>query len=154
VGTTIQATDLGLAELSADPTVSRVPANQRPGLVGLIATTDLKAGSVLVPGQIADSAAPADGSAIAVLALPASRMPAVGLHRGDSILVVSTPAAEAATSDGPPTTFSATVVRVGEPDVNGLIPVDVTVAAADGPALAARAATGRIAVVIQPRPHG
>jgi hypothetical protein len=36
-------------------------------------------------------------------------------------------------------------------DVNGVTVVDVIVATADGPALAARAATGRIAVVVQPR---
>ena len=85
------------------------------------------------------------------MAIPATRMPAGGLAPGDRVLVVDTPAAEADPSAVAPATIPATVVRVGGMDVNGVTVVDVTVATGDGPALAARAATGRIAVVVQPR---
>ena len=86
-----------------------------------------------------------------VIAVPPSRMPATGLAPGTPILVVSTPITDAdATTGGAPASIAARVVRVGTPDLNGLTPVDVAVPAGDGPALAARAATGRIAVVVPP----
>jgi hypothetical protein len=43
---------------------------------------------------------------------------------------------------------------VGDRDVNGLVPVNVTVTDAEGPMVASRAATGRIAVVVEPRTKG
>jgi hypothetical protein len=46
------------------------------------------------------------------------------------------------------------VVVVGDRDVNGLGPVDVTVTDADGPMVASWVATGRIAVVVDPRTKG
>jgi hypothetical protein len=85
------------------------------------------------------------------VALPASRIPAIGLRPGDAILLVSTPAAQDDVPDGQPASIAARVVRVGPADVNGLVPVDVLVTSTDGPALAARAATGRVAVVVQPQ---
>jgi len=42
------------------------------------------------------------------------------------------------------------VARVGLPDLNGVSVIDVIAADDDGPALAARAATGRFALVVQP----
>ena len=64
---------------------------------------------------------------------------------------MDTPAADADPPAGVPASITAVVVRVGAADLNGVSVVDVTVAPGDGPALAARSATGRIAIVVQPR---
>jgi hypothetical protein len=78
-------------------------------------------------------------------------MPTSPLLPGDSVLVVETPANEAEAATAPPRTFRVSLVRVAEPDVNGVTVLDVTVDEGDGPALAALAATGRVAVAIESR---
>jgi hypothetical protein len=77
-------------------------------------------------------------------------MPAGGLSAGDRLLVVDAPPVGADPLPGAPSTFEATVVRVGPSDVNGTVVVDVVAAAGDGPTLATRAATGRFAIVVLP----
>jgi hypothetical protein len=87
---------------------------------------------------------------LVVLGLPASRTPATGLHPGDQIMVVLTPSADAAAPDSVPDRIPAHVARVGDPDPNGITPVDVYTTYNDGATLATWAATGRIAIVVQP----
>jgi hypothetical protein len=127
----------------------------RPVAAGsTITTADLGRAQVLAPGSVREAGPPAAGQVLVVLSLPAARMPASGLHPGDRILVVATPPADAEPPTSAPVTIPATVVRQGAADLNGVRAVDVTVATGDGPALAATAATGRIAVVVQPRGQG
>lgn len=150
-GAPITAADLTTTDVSVDPNVATVPASELDTVVGSVAATSLSAGSLLSRTQFTAAAPPAAGQVLVGVAIPATRMPAGGLGPGDRILVVDTPAAEADPSVVAPATIPATVVRVGGMDVNGVTVVDVTVATGDGPALAARAATGRIALVVQPR---
>jgi hypothetical protein len=152
VGSTITDADVTQADISVDPRLATIPAERRDLVVGKVATTQWVPGSVLAPGQMADAMPPARGQVLVVLALPSTRMPIGGLKPGDSVLVVSTPSAQTDPTITEPATVSATVVRVAATDPSGVTAVDVTVATAEGPRLAARAATGRIAVVIQP--HG
>lgn len=150
-GTVITASDLTRAEVSLDPAVATVPANELGQIVGRIAATDLTPGSLLTRSAVTDVAPPVRGQVLVAIAVPATRIPAGGLQAGDRVLVVGTPAAGADPPTLPPTTIAATVVRLGPTDLNGVTVVDVTVTSADGPALAARSATGRIALVLQPR---
>lgn len=150
-GAPITAADLTTTDVSVDPNVATVPASELDTVVGSVAATSLSAGSLLSRTQFTAAAPPAAGQVLVGVAIPATRMPAGGLGPGDRVLVVDTPAAEADPSVVAPATIPATVVRVGGMDVNGVTVVDVTVATGDGPALAARAATGRIALVVQPR---
>lgn len=151
VGQVIADADVAISHVAVDRTVAVVPAARRADVVGQVARTELVAGAVLAPDQIGPVGPPTPGQVLVVIAVPASRMPATGLAPGTSILVVSTPTVDAdAAAAKPPASIAATVIRVGTPDLNGLTPVDVAVPAGDGPALAARAATGRIAVVVRP----
>jgi hypothetical protein len=150
-GQVITADDLTRAEVSHDPAVATVPSSDLGQIVGRVAVTNLTPGSLLTRAAASDVAPPTQGQVLVAIAVPASRMPAGSLQPGDRVLVVNTPAAGADPPTLPPTTIAATVVRLGAPDINGLTVVDVTVATADGPALAARSATGRIALVLQPR---
>ena len=84
------------------------------------------------------------------VAVPSGRMPTERLSAGDTVLVVETPANDGESPTDLPRTVRATVVRAGEPDLNGMTVVDVTVDDGDGPALAALSATGRIALVLEP----
>jgi hypothetical protein len=150
-GAPVTDSDLATAEASLDPLVSAFPASERARVVGMIAATTLTTGSLLSPSQLATTTPPAAGQVLVGVAVPATRMPASGLVAGDQILIVDTPAADADPPAGVPATITASVVRVGAADLNGVSVVDVTVAPGDGPALAARSATGRIAIVVQPR---
>ncbi|MCA0328477.1 MAG: SAF domain-containing protein [Actinobacteria bacterium] len=150
-GSVITDSDLTTAEVSVDPSVATIPAGDRESVVGSVAATTLTSGALLARNQLTVAAPPADGQVLVGLALAATRMPAGGLEPGDRILVVDTPNPDADPSAIPPSTIAATVVRLGSMDVNGVTVVDVTVASGDGPALAARSATGRVAVVLQPR---
>jgi hypothetical protein len=85
------------------------------------------------------------------VAIISTRMPAAMLSPGDTLLVVDTPAPDGDPLPTAPLTVQATVIRLAEPDLNGVTVVDLAVATAAGPALAARAATGRIAVVLLPK---
>ena len=150
-GSVVTDADLVVTDVSVDPSVTVVPAADEAAVVGMTAATNLTAGSLLSRASLAVAAPPAAGQVLVGLAVPANRMPAGGLAAGEHVLVVDTPPADADPPTGPPATISATVVRVGAADLNGVSVVDVTVATGDGPALAARSATGRIAVVVEPR---
>ena len=150
-GSVIGADDLATVMISHDPGLASMPASALSLAVGKVAATQLVPGSLLTESELADSAPPAAGQVLVALAVPPSRLPAGSLQPGDTVLVVDTPAPGADAPTLPPATVTATVIRLGASDVNGVTVVDVTVEAASGPALAARSATGRIALVVQPR---
>ena len=150
-GAVITPQDLVRTKVSHDPAVATVPTTELGQMVGRIAATNLTPGSLLTRAAVTDQAPPLSGQVLVAIALPATRLPAGSLQAGDRVLVVDTPAAGADAPTIAPTTIAATVVRLGPPDLNGVTVLDVTVANADGPALAARTGTGRIALVLQPR---
>lgn len=145
-GQVVQAEDLAVARVSVDPGVAVVPAAERNELVGLVATTRLTPGAVLSPDQLEVAGEPAVGRVLVPVAIPAERMPAGGLRAGDRLVAI-----DAEADEGTGSGISATVVRVGAMDVNGVTVVDVTTAAPDGTALAVAAANGHVALVLQPR---
>jgi SAF domain len=150
-GSVVTEADFAVAEVSVDPSVATVPATELGRVVGSVAATELRPGMLLSRDAVTTAAPPGDGEVLVAVAFPAGRLPAGSLQAGDRILVVDTPAPDAEAPTAPPATIPATVVRLAEPDLNGVTVVDVTVSRHDGPSLAARAATGRIAVVVEPR---
>ena len=148
-GQTLTAEDITVARVSVDPGVTVLAASDRDLVVGQVATTRLAPGMLLSAQMIEPVGEPSAGRVLVPIAVPADRMPAGGLRAGDRILAVDAGSvgAEAA---GPGVPTAATVVRVGPADINGVTVVDVTTAAAAGPALAVAAANGHVAIVIQP----
>src|SRR5665648_701078 len=138
-GASLTSADLALTAVAVDAA----------SLVGQVAAADLVAGSLLAPGQVTASAPPGPGEVLVPLPVSTERLPASGLTAGDRLLVVDTPAAAADPPSDAPASFAVTVVRLGSPDLNSVSVIDVVVAEADGPGLAARAATGRFALVLQ-----
>lgn len=149
-GETITQADLSVTDVAVDPTVTTVPATDAANLVGLVATANLTAGTLLNPGHLTAQTPPGDGQVLVPLALAANRLPVGGLHPGDTLLVVATPQPGQGTAATAPETTQVTVVRVGAADLNGMSVIDVVVDAAAGPALAGLSASGEIAVVLQP----
>lgn len=151
VGEVITDADLTVARVAADPALRPIPAEQRAGIVGRYAATDLVAGALLTRDQVTDAVAPAAGLALVGVGVMPTQMPDQSLRPGDRLLIVSTPPVDGDVGTDPPATVEATVVRVGGLDDAGVRVVDVTVPAAQAADLAARAATGRVALVLQPR---
>ncbi|MFJ9080099.1 SAF domain-containing protein [Streptomyces sp. NPDC102278] len=165
VGATITAADLAPASLALDPAVKAVPVTKKSSMVGQRAAVALKAGSLLSPGQVTSVSLVKAGEQLVGVALKPSQLPATRLGPGQKVLIVSTPdPAQAAAGAGAgkagepavvPKTLAATVVAVGMPaPATGVVVVDVAVPAADGPTLAARVATGAVALIIAPQEAG
>lgn len=158
VGTKIAKADLGEASVALDPAVQSVKASQASGLVGQRAAVDLRAGSLLTPTQVTDKSLVGPGEQLVGVSLKPSQIPATRLAPGQKVLVVSTPDLDAAATtqetglERKPKTQAATVVAVGNSAAGtGNVVVDVAVPVADGPALAARVATGDVALIVDAR---
>jgi hypothetical protein len=149
-GAILTSRDLTTTAVSVDPSVAVVPAADAARLVGQTATADLRTGQLLTRSEVAAGGVLTAGEVLVPLPVPAGRMPAGGLTAGTRLQVVDAPPAGADPPAGAPASFQARVVRVGAPDVNGTVVVDVVASAEDGAALATRAATGRFAIVVEP----
>lgn len=150
-GEVVTAEDLTIARVSVDPGIAVLPAADRDLVVGLVATTRLAPGMLLTDDMVEPDGEPGPGRVLVPIAVPAERMPAGGLRAGDRILAVDSETSESgsgAVSAAAPT--AATIVRVGPADINGVTVVDVTTAAAAGPALAVAAANGHVALIVEP----
>ncbi|MFI7449677.1 SAF domain-containing protein [Nonomuraea sp. NPDC049714] len=149
VGQQIQAQDLRTVALGVDPAVQSVDAAGKGGLIGKRAAVDLKAGSLLAPVHVTEALVPGPGEVVVPVALKPSRLPARGIQPGDR--VVATTASTTEPGRGVPQDHPAKVDRVGQPDVDGLVVVDLIVPAQAGTTLARQAADGQIALVLQSR---
>jgi hypothetical protein len=147
-GTLIEADDLTVVQISVDPALTPVPDSRHDQIIGTHAARDLAAGSLLTPGSVTDQVIPATGASLVGVTLTRAQLPARPVHPGDTVRIVSTPR----TQDDPPASEpnSTRAVVVGSrilADTSQVV-VDVTVPARDAADLAARVATGRVALVL------
>ncbi|WP_327325209.1 SAF domain-containing protein [Streptomyces sp. NBC_01210] len=150
VGDVIEDSDLTEASISLDPALKPVKATDRASVVGKRAAVELTPGSLLARDQVTDKSLLGEGDTLVGISVKPSQRPTSGLFPGRKVLIVSTPGADENVPSAPPHTIAATIVSVGKaPDTTGVVTVDVAVPATDGPALAARAATGRVAIVVK-----
>lgn len=158
IGSQITQADLGHASIALDPAVKSVEASRSGTLVGQRAAVDLIAGSLLAPGQVTKQSLIKPDEQLVGVSLKPSQLPATPLSPGQKVLIVSTPdpnqvtGSGKTTEQGPPKTLAATVVAVGKAaTATGVVVVDVAVSSVDGPGLAARVATGNVALVVASR---
>jgi len=149
-GETITADDLTTTAVSVDAIVPTIPAGEARAVIGHVAARALSEGSLLARSDVTSEGVVGSGQVLVPVPLTVERVPAGGLAVGEDVLVIDAPPQGADPMPGTPQSFEATVARVGEPDINGLVVADLVANAADGPALAARAATGRFALVVLP----
>lgn len=149
-GSVIGADDLTTAQINSDPTLHTVPASQRAQIVGKHAASDLVQGSLLTPDSTTAQSVPAAGQSLVGLSLTPAQMPALPLRPGDPVGIVITPGSQGAPPAAAPDTLAATVVDThpgGGTTVQTI--VDVSVPTSNAPLLAADAATGRIALILE-----
>ena len=139
------------APKTLDPAVASIPASDVSMVVGQRAALDISAGGLLTPDAIAPETVPAKGETVVGLSLVDGMLPAIPLKTGDDVRVVQTPGAQGQVGDVSPVTIAAKVVAVTRSQDGQFALVDLLVSADAAPDLAARAATGKVAVVLDSR---
>jgi len=153
VGDMLSEADLTTVRITVDPALNPIRSDQPDRAVGRHAAVALVPGTLLTPGQLTDQAFPGPGQQLVGISLSQDRLPHQRLAPGASVLLVVTSddnAAQQQPATAPPVHIPATVTDIAAGSKDGTMLVNVTVAERDGPLLAARAAAGRIAVVLAP----
>jgi len=151
-GELITRDDLMTAQIGVDPALKPLPASAADSLVGKRAAMDLAAGGLVTREDVTSAVVPAKGMSLVGVSLPPALMPAAQLQSGDQVRIVATPGAQGDVATGTsPTSIGATVVGVRGVGDSGQIVVDVSVPYDQAAELAARAATGKIALVLDSR---
>lgn len=149
-GQLITVTDLATVRVAVDPALRTVPAADLKRFVGKRAGSDLTAGTLLSPAQVADRVVPGTGDSLVGIAVGPGMLPSEPLRPGDAVRLVQTPGNGGQLSGtAAPVAIDATVVSVtvGE----SMTVVNVVVPSGRAAELAARAATGKVAVVLDSR---
>ncbi|MFD7021657.1 SAF domain-containing protein [Promicromonospora sukumoe] len=148
-GTALTASDVVVVELPTGPSALKsVSADEFDQTLTTVAATDLKEGQLLTPDSIAPELAPPSGQSIVGVALAPNQMPTSGLQAGNAVRIVETPATGGEPPVEAPFSIAATVISTKPSSLGDQTVVDVQVASNNAAALAARAATGRVALVI------
>ncbi len=147
-GEVIRTQDVGVVDLPVGPTLlTPVGARSLDEVVGKVAATELLPGSLLTVDSYSEAVGPPPGRSIVGIALKPSQMPAHEPQAGDHVRIVTGASEGGAVSDAP-ATVSATVRAVVRVPDSGQSVVDVEVADADAPRLAAASAAGEVALVV------
>ena len=118
-------------------------------ILGRFAASDLTAGALLTPGQVTDQMQPTDGMSVVGIPVAPGLMPAEPLRSGDTVRLVQTPGPSGEVTGKKPVTITAEILRVTPGETQTV--VDVVVSSDRAAELAARAATGKVAVVLDSR---
>jgi hypothetical protein len=153
VGSVITAADVGTTTVAAGPGLQTIPARQLSQVVGLVAATTLRAGTLLAPSELTGKLPPGPGQDLVPVAIKPSGLPASGLAPGEQVLVVPTPATSGSGAAPVLTSPVAAVVEAVDavPDQDGFDVVDLIVVSSEGPPVAEQAATGQVALVVTGR---
>lgn len=150
-GEVIEADDLKVVRISVDPAVTPVSAGERSSIEGSRAAVDLWSGALLTQHAVTDNLVPAEGDSLVGISLTPAQMPSEPLYAGDTVRIVSTPGDQGDVTEETPVTIEATVVGVSRIEETGETVVDVSVPHEKSADLAARAATGKVALVLDAR---
>jgi Flp pilus assembly protein CpaB len=150
-GSIIEESDLTTVRLSSDPALTPVSADEFESVVGQRAAFDIASGSAVTPGSFSNASLPPTGQSVVGVALSPAQAPGLALHSGDRVRVVVTPAQDGDAPGGTPEYSDAEVVAVHVDDETGETVVDLLVRHEDAAVLAARIATGHVALVLDSR---
>ena len=147
-GQLIVLEDLTTVRVTLDPALRTVPASGLESLVGKRAVTDLAAGTLVAPEQVSDAVVPGSGMAVVAVPIAPGLIPSEPLTAGDTVRLVQAPA-QGVEVTGAPAEITGTVLHVTPGDTETV--VDVLVADNRAGELAARAASGDLALVLASR---
>jgi len=147
-GETIEASDLQRIRISRNPLLTPLPASAFDDVVGQRAALDISEGGLLTDASTSDEPLPPQGQTIVGIALTPAQVPAMPLLGGDRVRIIATPGDEGTAGASSPAFTVAEVVSTDVDQTTGNTVVNVLVPYADAGVLAARAATGNAALVL------
>jgi len=150
-GEVIKAGDLQVVRVSVDPALTPVSGSQKTTIEGTRAAVDVWAGTLLTEQAVTDTLVPTEGESLVGISLTPAQMPSEPLYAGDTVRIVTTPGDQGEVTGQTPVTIEATVVGVSRVEETGETVVDVSVPHERSADLAARAATGKVALVLDAR---
>ena len=150
-GAVIDAEDVARVRIGTDPALQPLPGSEFPTVVGQRAAMDIAGGSLLTAEAISGDLVPSTGMSVVGVALSPDRAPGLALHTGDRVRIVVTPSEGDEQASGPPPFDEAEVVSVHRGEETGLTVIDLLVPHASATVLAARIASGDIALVLDSR---
>lgn len=155
-GAVITREELMTVQVGSDPALRVVPGAQLEGLVGKRASVDVAAGTLLTGESVTDKNIPGQGNSLVGVGVMPAMMPGAKLVAGDRVRIVVPSAQQGdATAAAAPVSVSAVVVSTATgTDTTGqgaqtIITVQVTTG--EAPQLAAMAASGKVALVLDSR---
>ncbi|WP_460790655.1 SAF domain-containing protein [Nocardioides maradonensis] len=147
-GEVIQAGDVQRIRISGDPALTPLPASAYDSVIGHRAALDISAGGLLTPDSTSTAPIPPKGQSVVGISLTPAQVPALPMRGGDKVRIIVTPGDSGATAAGATPFTPAVVVDTALDDTTGNTVVNVLVPYADASVLAARAATGHVALVL------
>lgn len=150
-GEVIARDDLQVVRISLDPALASVPAERLDTLVGQHAALALIAGSLISDRAVTPTEVPAPGMSVVGLALGPGQLPAGPLTVGDKVRIVSTPGKQGDVNPSALRSFTGKAVVIRAADASGQTEVSVEVPAKQAAEIAARSATGNVALLLDAR---
>ena len=147
-GAVITSDDIARVRINADPALQPLPASAYDDVVGQRAALDIAAGSLLTQAATVAEPVPPDGMSVVGVALSPAQAPGLTLRNGDRVRVVLTPGEGADALTGSPPFNEAEVVGARTDEMTGELVVDLLVPRSEAGVLAARVATGNVALVL------
>lgn len=147
-GDVIAAGDLTTVEIPDTEKIPSYMSAKADEVIGKTATVDIPVGTLISPNNIATQAGLAEGTSIVGVSLTAAQLPPFPLVNGDPVRIVDTPVTQGDPPATTPAAIKATIASVTKDDVSGNTVIAVTVDTERAADLAARAATGRVALVL------
>lgn len=151
-GNPLTRADLTVATINSDAGVQAVPKNKLASVLGLAASRPLDAGDLLNSKMLTTAVVPGADQTLVGITVGIGKLPAAPLRPGDLVRLVDTPRDQDNSPVQAPITSNAQVVsmRPGPPNTQATT-VDVIVPHAEANWVAARAATARLAIVLDSR---
>lgn len=140
--------DLTAVQIPEGQPLPHYLTTQQGEVVGKTAQVDIPQGSLVTPNTIGVGSGLGPDQSMVGLSLTNAQLPPYPLTNGDKIRIVSTPANLAEAPKEAPTAISATVISSQRDTVSGQTLVAVLVPNSNAPELAAKAATGRVALIL------
>lgn len=143
-GDKVTGADLGTTRVTGGEELATVPANDLRSLIGRRANTALPAGTLATEAAFQRRVTAREGQVIVGVPLEPGQYPMSGLQQGDVVRLVYTDEQQSKTA---PSSVSAVVLAVGEPNKNGRRVVDLSVPNGDADRAARAASSGKVSII-------
>ncbi|BBE49142.1 MULTISPECIES: SAF domain-containing protein [Rhodococcus] len=150
-GQQITSQDLTTKQVNADAGIASVAVEDKASVVGQAAAVPIPSGTVLNPNAVTTAVIPGKGLTLVGVTVSYSKLPAEPLRAGDQVRIVDTPRDQDDSPVQGPITSKAQVVSTRLIPETSETTVDVLVQADEASWVSARAATRRVAIVLDTR---